>query len=152
MKIEIPIVLPPATKLGQGNIFSSVCQEFCPRGGRECLGRYPPSQAHPPGRCTLGSGTPPGQVHNPWAGSPPWGGTPPSRYTFEQVQPPQAGTPSRQVHPPWSMSGRYASYWNAFLLDFSDSFPYFSEIQREASTLNINVQMFQKNSSNFNFF
>ena len=25
--------LPPATKLGQGNIFRSVCQEFCPRGG-----------------------------------------------------------------------------------------------------------------------
>ena len=23
--------LPPATKLGQGNIFSSVCQEFCPQ-------------------------------------------------------------------------------------------------------------------------
>ena len=35
-------LLPPATKLGQGNIFRSVCQEFCsqgvsrptPRGGR----------------------------------------------------------------------------------------------------------------------
>ena len=25
--------LPSATKLGQGNIFRSVCQEFCPRGG-----------------------------------------------------------------------------------------------------------------------
>ena len=37
---------------------------------------------------------------NPWAGTPPpWPGTPP-----------WAGTP------PWSMSGRYASYWNAFLL------------------------------------
>ena len=150
MKIEIPIVLPPATKLGQGNIFSSVCQEFCPRGG--VPGQVPPQsgtptrQVHPRVRYT------PRQIHPPWAGSPPWGGSPPSRYTFEQVHPPQAGTPSRQVHPPWSMSGRYASYWNAFLLDFSDSFPYFSEIQREASTLNINVQMFQKNSSNFNFF
>ena len=28
------VSLPPATKLGQGNIFRSVCQEFClPRGG-----------------------------------------------------------------------------------------------------------------------
>ena len=27
-----PIFLPPATKFGQGNIFRSVCQEFCPRG------------------------------------------------------------------------------------------------------------------------
>ena len=25
--------LPPATKLGQGNIFRSVCQQFCPQGG-----------------------------------------------------------------------------------------------------------------------
>ena len=25
-------LLPPETKLGQGNIFRSVCQEFCPRG------------------------------------------------------------------------------------------------------------------------
>ena len=25
--------LPPATKLGQGNIFSSVCQKFCSQGG-----------------------------------------------------------------------------------------------------------------------
>ena len=25
-------LLPPATKLGQGNIFRSVCHEFCPRG------------------------------------------------------------------------------------------------------------------------
>ena len=27
------ILLPAATKLGQGNIFTSVCQEFCPQGG-----------------------------------------------------------------------------------------------------------------------
>ena len=26
-------LLPPATKLGLGNIFRSVCQEFCPKGG-----------------------------------------------------------------------------------------------------------------------
>ena len=34
--------LPPATKLGQGNIFRSVCQQFCPgRGGmRGCLGGH----------------------------------------------------------------------------------------------------------------
>ena len=31
------ILLPPATKLGQGNIFRSVCQEFCSRGGGVCL-------------------------------------------------------------------------------------------------------------------
>ena len=27
---------PPVTKLGQGNIFRSVCQEFCPQGG-DCM-------------------------------------------------------------------------------------------------------------------
>ena len=27
------LFLPPATKLGQGNIFRSVCQEFCSQGG-----------------------------------------------------------------------------------------------------------------------
>ena len=31
------VLLPPATKLGQGNIFRSVCQQFCPRGGRAWL-------------------------------------------------------------------------------------------------------------------
>ena len=36
---HVRISLPPATKLGQGNIFRSVCQQFCPRGGvRGCLG------------------------------------------------------------------------------------------------------------------
>ena len=29
----LDFLLPPATKLGQGNIFRSVCQEFCPHGG-----------------------------------------------------------------------------------------------------------------------
>ena len=32
--------LPPATKLGQGNIFRSVCQEFCPRGGGEVVSQH----------------------------------------------------------------------------------------------------------------
>ena len=29
---SLTLFLPPATKLGQGNIFRSVCQEFCPQG------------------------------------------------------------------------------------------------------------------------
>ena len=44
---------------GQGNIFSSMCQEFCTQGGD--LGRYTP-WAVPPGRYPR-AGTPPGQVH-----------------------------------------------------------------------------------------
>ena len=44
--------LPAATKLGQGNIFTRVCQEFCPReGGRVSAsvhaGIYPPEQTPP---------------------------------------------------------------------------------------------------------
>ena len=30
--LVIVLLLPPAMKLGQGNIFRSVCQEFCPQG------------------------------------------------------------------------------------------------------------------------
>ena len=98
--------------LGQGNIFSSASQEFCSRGGY--LGRYPqagtpprqvpPRQVHPLGRSThLGrytpcSGTPPRQVQ-------PLGRYPPGRY------PPRSST-CWEIRP---TSGRYASYWNAFL-------------------------------------
>ena len=66
-------------------IFSEACVKNSVHGG---IGHMvPPGQVHPPFR----AGTPPGQVHTP-----------------KQVHP-HAGTP------PWSMSGRYASYWNAFL-------------------------------------
>ena len=33
-------LLPPATKLGQGNIFRSVCQQFCSHPGAVHAGRY----------------------------------------------------------------------------------------------------------------
>ena len=98
-----------------------------------------PRQVHPPGRYTPGqvhpllqAGTPPKQVH-PQAGKPPLG-----RYTLLGRYTSQAGTPPWQVHPPgrytpsqagtpprssacWEIrttSGRYASYWNAFLFLF----------------------------------
>ena len=86
--------------LGQGNIFSSVCQEFCSQG--VCLStcwdtipprtRHPPSgadtlleQAPPRSRHLLGPGTPP-----PGADTPPGPGTPPrSRPPWEQTLPAQ---------------------------------------------------------------
>ena len=34
------VYLPPATKLGQGNIFRSVCQEFCSQGGGGLQAHY----------------------------------------------------------------------------------------------------------------
>ena len=92
--------------------------------------RYTPPgpSTHPPG-----PGTPPRTRYTPWAGTPPR-----TRYTpqdqvhppWDQVHPPGTrytppgpGTPPRPGTPPssacweiWATSGRYASYWNAFLL------------------------------------
>ena len=49
----IAFLLPSATKLRQGNIFTSVCQEFCPQGGlclSACWDTHPsPLGRHPPG-------------------------------------------------------------------------------------------------------
>ena len=57
----------------------------------------------------LGRYTPPGQVHSR-------AGTPPGRYTPRAGTPPWAGTPPTTVHAAIrSISGRYASHWNAFL-------------------------------------
>ena len=51
-RVKVKILLA-ATKLGQGNIFTSVCQEFCPWGEGVCLSacwdtHTPPDQADPP--------------------------------------------------------------------------------------------------------
>ena len=96
--------------LGQSNIFRSVCEEFCSQGGGlpQCMLRYPLGLGrHPPTRQA-----PPNWTRQ----APPW----------DQAGMPrdQAGTPCQTRHPPhsracseiWSMSGRYASYWNAILL------------------------------------
>ena len=66
-------LLPAATKLGQGNIFTSVCQEFCPQGGGclpQCmLGYTPRSRHHPPPQTRYTPRTrhtsPPDQAHLP---------------------------------------------------------------------------------------
>ena len=50
------IAIARKRSLGQGNIFSSVCQEFCSQGGSTWAGT--PGQVHPPD-----SYTPPGAVH-----------------------------------------------------------------------------------------
>ena len=92
-------LLPPANEVFEGYVFTPVCQSFCSQEG-EYLGRYPPSQVHPPARYLLGryspwAGTPPRQVPlTPWAGTPPQAGTPL-----------QAGTPSWAGTPP--PLGRY---------------------------------------------
>ena len=82
-------LLPPSTKLRQGNIFTPVCQSFCSQGvsasglGGVCQtpprqtpphpGQIPPGQTppwadtplgrHPPARCMLGYGQQAGGTH-----------------------------------------------------------------------------------------
>ena len=95
----LPLSLPAATKLWPRLCFYT-CVWFCSRGGspgRENppgQGRTPPRQGDPPGRET------------PQAGRTPLGADTPS----PGADPPRAAHSSIR-----STSGRYASYWNAFL-------------------------------------
>ena len=64
------------------------------------------------------------QADPPWQGDPPWTREEPPR---TRQTPPAGRTPPEQADPPQeedcsirSMSGRYASYWNAFLFAFGD--------------------------------
>ena len=81
-------------------IFSVVCVKNSVHSGG-VPGQVPPGQVHLQAGKPPCAGTPPGQI-------PPPAGIPPGRYT--PLTPPPG-----QV-PPWSMSGRYASYWNAFFV------------------------------------
>ena len=76
----------PQTKLQKGNVFTSVCQEFCPLG-----------DVHPTGQTTPRQ-TLPVQTH-------PQADTPLVRHP-----------PGRHPQADGYCSGRYASYWNAFFL------------------------------------
>ena len=86
-----------------------------PRADTPPLSRYPQADTpHPLGRHTPEQ-TPPRSRHPPGADTP-W-----SRHTPQSRHPPGADTPKEQT-PPWeadsgirSMSGRFASYLNAFL-------------------------------------
>ena len=81
--------LPPATKLGQGYVFTGVCDSVH-RGGvclTACWDATPPEQTPP---SILGADT------HPWSRHP---------------------LPRRACWEIRSMHGRYASYWNAILLN-----------------------------------
>ena len=127
----LSFLLPPTNKVWGKVIFSEVCVKNSV-GGEEYLGRYLPSE---PGRYTAVSkdwisfrNPPPSwdQAGTPWdqAGTPQTRQVPPGT---RQVHPlDRAGTPlwdQAGTPPPSSIcweiratSGRYASYWNAFLL------------------------------------
>ena len=105
--------LPAATKLDQGNVFTGVCDSVHGGGGclPQCMMGYP---------LPLGADTPsPREQKPPWEQTPsPGADTPHPRSRL-----PPGADPSGTRHlPPWeadtsirSMSGRYTSYWNAFL-------------------------------------
>ena len=105
----------PQRSCGQGYVFTRVCDSV--NRGEGGLWRTPPGPGrHPPG---------PGR-HPPGPGTPPPGpGRHPPNQAHPRAQPPPRG-PGRPPPPPpreedcsiRSMSGRYASYWNAFLFTF----------------------------------
>ena len=109
------VLLPPATKLGQGYVFTSVCDSVHREG--VCLGACwdnprpgrnqedpPPSSRHPPDQTPPRKRTLPTSRHSPA----------PGRDPQEQSTPPP---PPETVHARryGQTSGRYASYWNAYL-------------------------------------
>ena len=102
-------LLPPANEVCEGYVFTDVCLSMGGCGshppGRHPLGRYPPWQT-PPGRHT-----PTRQTHTPEQTNTPGQTRTPGQTPPRQTPPRQ--TPPRQT--PRSTSGRYASYWNAFL-------------------------------------
>ena len=104
------LFLLAATKLGQDNVFTSVCDSV-----------------HRDGSSSVHAGIPPPQEQTPAPGADtPLGPDPPEQTPRDQT-PPQAdialGADPGSRHPPReadsgiirSTSGRYASYWNAFL-------------------------------------
>ena len=87
-----PQFLRRATKLGQGYVFTGVCDSVH-RGGMglpQCMLGYHPQSRHPPSK------TPPGSRH-PLEQTPPW-----SRH------PPRADTPPEQTPPGTEHAGRFS--------------------------------------------
>ena len=93
--------LPAATKLGQGNVFTGVCLST---GGSASVHAGMPD---PPG-----PGTPPPGSRPPPGADPP----PRSRPSSGPGTPPPPRESDARI---WSMSGQYASYWNAFLFSLN---------------------------------
>ena len=103
------IITASKRSLGQGNIFRSVCQEFCLQGGGRVPGQVPPKTRYPPEPGTppwdqvhprgtrytpLGPGTPPRTRYTPYPGT---RYIPQTRYTPS----PRPGIPPKGwVHPP----------------------------------------------------
>ena len=103
--LELMALLQPATKLGEGNIFRSVCQEFCSQGvfsptlrGEDEGSGEGGLQVH-----TYGGGWGSGPGGSP---GPDPGGSIPECTEADSPPPPADGY----------CCGRYPPYWDAFLL------------------------------------
>ena len=108
------LFLPPATKLRQGNVLPSMCQEFCPRGRVSvpacttgqmtrrslCPGGSLSGRRRSVSRGSLSSGSLSREGLCP-------GGSLSSRASVRETPPTES--------PCTVMNGWYASYWNAFL-------------------------------------
>ena len=106
-------LLPPAMKLGQGYVFTGICDSVN-RGGRlpQCMLGYTPSRSrhHPPSEQTApGADTPlgadipsPRSRHPPGADTPPEQ-TPPGADTSPWSTPPRSTPPPQADTPPQSM-------------------------------------------------
>ena len=110
------LLLPAATKLGQGNVFTGVCDSVHSGGFSVSVhpGIPPPPRADTPRADTPLEQTPPGTrppgTRPPGADTPLGTDTPPgSRHSPGQTPPGEADSGIQ------STSGRYTSYWNAFL-------------------------------------
>ena len=102
------LLLPPATKLGQGYIFTGVCHSVNRGGG--CL--LPEEGCLLLGGCLLWGVSAPRGVSAPgWCLLP--GGLLPGRSAPRGVSAP-GGVPGGDPPPPDGHCWRYASYWNAF--------------------------------------
>ena len=92
--------LPPATKLGQGYVFTGMCDSV--HKGGVCLSACwdaPPGSRHPPGTMPPGSRHPPEQTPPPRSRHPSRSRHPPvSRHPLEQTPPEE--TPSTADTPP----------------------------------------------------
>ena len=124
------MLLPPAMKLGQGNVFTGVCDSV--NRGDVCLSACWDTTP-PRSRQTHWEQTPPEQTPQEQTSPPPPGSrhSPRSRHSQEQTPPrkrqplrsrPPGSRPPAEADSIRSTSGLYASYWNAFL--FVSHFPW----------------------------
>ena len=97
------MLLPAATKLGQGYVFTGVCDSVHRGGG--CLPQCMLGCQTPP----PGSRHPPPQIRHTTTTSPRQGTSPPpgSRHPPDQAHPPGPGTPPRNRHTTTPPPSRY---------------------------------------------